>query len=245
LRKRPFVFGAAWAVAVALAVGLTHFYVRPAVQSRLAGDEKHAGAREALAANPAYAALRAHEPALFAQLSTDYAAAAGDPARLAVFSRSAHATISRVATQRIAQASQDALLALMRDMLANLKLLRASSGADCHAYLFPESSGPPDMSRHVDAQAQQRTLELMADVIRTAATDPAPPPDRARVERALGPVVDAVYAQFGSDAQVLSHAEDPAVDRAKVCAVAVSLYERVLSLPPDDAAAVIRSMTQL
>ena len=53
-----------------------------------------------------------------------------------------------------------------------------------------------------------------------------------------------MYAEFGDKTQVLSHAEEPNVDRQLVCMVSVALYEKVMALPQADAAAVIRSMSQ-
>ena len=44
---------------------------------------------------------------------------------------------------------------------------------------------------------------------------------------------------------MLSHAEDPRADRAKVCTITISVYERILQLPPAEASALIRAMTQV
>ena len=43
---------------------------------------------------------------------------------------------------------------------------------------------------------------------------------------------------------MLGHAEDPRVDHIKVCAITIGFYERVLSLPPERATALIRVMAQ-
>jgi hypothetical protein len=67
----------------------------------------------------------------------------------------------------------------------------------------------------------------------------APPQD---VAPKLAPIIDAVYAQFGTDTQMLANAHEPGVDRVKVCDIAISLYERILALPPDDAAMVFTAV---
>jgi len=85
---------------------------------------------------------------------------------------------------------------------------------------------------------------LMSEVIRSAAESPVPQPTADAVKDSLAEVVNGTYAQFGADAQMLGHADDPHTDRAKVCAITIGFYERVLSLPPDRAAALIRVMAQ-
>lgn len=198
-----------------------------------------------LLAQPVYRVLSEHEPATFARLRDEYRRAAGDKSRLDVFTSIANSEISAVATRRIAHASQDTLLALMNDMLGNMQRLQQRPGDDCFRYLFPQIAGPPDTAKLFDPEAQQHTLGLMAEVIRTAAEDPVPLPAPADVQGKLGPIIDAVYAEFGADTQLLSHPEAAGADRTKVCAITISLYERVLKLPPADASALLRSMTQL
>jgi hypothetical protein len=84
----------------------------------------------------------------------------------------------------------------------------------------------------------------MADVIRTSAEHPVSIPPREKVEPLLSPLVNEMYAQFGANTALLSRAEERGIDHATVCAIATTLYEKVMRLPPGDAAAVIRSMTQ-
>jgi hypothetical protein len=189
--------------------------------------------------------LQREEPAVFARLLAEYARVVQDRTRIGVYTQVANSEIGTVATRRIAHASQPALLGLMHDMLGKLQLLRARAPEDCYRYLFPQVAGAPDISRYFDRASQERTLSLMADVIGSAAEKPVPLPDKARVQDLLAPLVNDMYARFGENTALLSHAEEPGVDRKTVCAVSVTLYEKVMSLPPDDAAAVIRSMTQL
>ena len=100
---------------------------------------------------------------------------------------------------------------------------------------------PPDVAQLVDARAQARTFELMGEVIRSAAENPVPLPDPEGVKENLAAVINATYDQFGTDAQMLANAEDPRADRAKVCTITISVYERILRLPPREASELIRS----
>jgi hypothetical protein len=149
------------------------------------------------------------------------------------------------ATQRLGRASQESVLALMHDMLGTAGALAARPDDSCFRYWFPLVSGPPDIARNVDAASQANTLTLMANVIESAATEPVALPEPDTVKDNLASIINATYEQYGADAQLIAHADDPDVDRAKVCTITISVYERILKLPPADSSALIRAMTQL
>jgi len=201
-------------------------------------------AESALLAQPVYQVLKKHEPALFDELVAEYRVYQRDEERPEQFVNFANEKISTVATHALAHASQDAVLALVKDMLATGKALQAKPGDICFRFWFPKISGPPDIAQSIDARTQSHTLDLMGEVIRTAAENPVPQPDAAAIKDSMAEVVNGTYEQFGADAQMLAHAEDPRVDRARVCAITVGFYERVLRLPPEKASALIRVMAQ-
>jgi hypothetical protein len=231
-------------LAVVLVAGLAAFFAL-LILPRITGSWAAPQARADLLKTPVYVQLQKHEPVVFESLVAEYALVLRGKVSAQRYTDDANAAISTVATQRIAHASDAALLALMQDMLDKLQLLRARSPDDCYRYLFPKVAGPPDIRRWFDGASQARTLGLMADVIRTSAESPVEVPARFRVEPLLGPVINDIYAQFGENTQLISRAEEPGVNRATVCAVSVTLYEKVMRLPPADAAAVIRTMTQM
>ena len=244
LRRRELRPGQSAVIAAACVIAgaaLLHFAVSPAVADAWASRR----ARAELLAVPVYRVLEKHEPAVFGRLLAEYALVVRDRSRIDIYTHVANTEIASVATQRIARASDPALLALMQDMLDKLQLLRARSPEDCYRYLFPKVAGPPDLARWFDGASQSRTLERMAEVIRTSAEQPVVLPPRARVEGLLSPLVNEMYAQYGENTALLGRAEEPGVNRATVCAIATTLYEKVMRLPPADASAVIRSMTQL
>ena len=202
-------------------------------------------AQAALLKQPIYRVLKKHEPALYGDLLNEYRTYQRGEDRPENFLNLANSQISLAATQRLAHASQDSVLALMQDMVATAKKLQGKPGDACFRYWFPQVSGPPDIAQLIDARSQAHTLDLMAEVIRSAAENPAPLPDPEAVKGNLTAVVNATYDEFGADAQMLSHAEDPRADHAKVCTITISVYERILRLPPAQAGDLIRAMTQV
>jgi len=220
---------------------LFYFIVAPAATDSWAERQ----ARTDLLAIPVYAVLEKYEPIVFERLLAEYERVVRDPARIDEYTDVANTEISSIATKHIAHASDAAVLALMQDMLDKLQLLRARSPEDCYRYLFPKAAGPPELARWFERASQSHTFALMADVIRTSSESPVQIPPRERVEPLLGPIINGIYAQYGESTSLLSRAEEPGVNHATVCAVSVTLYEKVMQLPPADAAAVIRTMTQM
>ena len=202
-------------------------------------------AESALLAQPVYRVLEKHEPAVFEKLVDAYKVYVRDETRRENFVNLANAEISLTATRSLAHASQAAVLGLMNDMVATARLLQQAPGDTCFRYWFPQVSGPPDVARYIDEKTQAHTLALMGEVIRSAAESPAPLPSPDAVKDNLANVINATYEKYGADAQMIAHAEDPRVDRAKVCTITIAVYERIMSLPPADSSALIRAMTQL
>lgn len=202
-------------------------------------------ARSALLKQPVYHVLEKYEPQLFDKLVEEYKVYERNESRREDFVNFANYEISLAATQSLAHASQESVLALVGDMVATARKLEKQPGETCFRYWFPQVSGPPDVAKYIDAQAQAHTLELMGEVIRSAQENPAPLPDAAAVDTNLANVINATYEQYGTDAQMIAHAEDARVDRKKVCTITISVYDRILKLPPKQSGELIRAMTQV
>jgi hypothetical protein len=202
-------------------------------------------AESALLKQSVYRVLKKHEPELYDKLVTEYRVYARDETRRENFVNLANSEISLTATRHLAHASQDAVVALMKDMIATARRLQKEPGDACFRYWFPQVSGPPDIARYIDAASQAHTLDLMGEVIRSAAESPTPLPAAEAVKDNLANVINGTYEQYGADAQMISHAEDPRADRAKVCTITISVYERIMSLPPAESSALMRAMTQI
>jgi hypothetical protein len=202
-------------------------------------------AETALLKQPVYRVLKKHEPGVYENLVNEYKVYARDEARRENFINLANSEISVAATRNLAHASAASVLALMKDMVATARRLQQVPGDTCFRYWFPQVLGPPDVAKYIDEKAQAHTLELMGEVIRSAAESPAPLPPPGSVKDNLANVINSTYEKYGTDAQMIGHADDPRVDRSKVCTITISVYERILSLPPADSSALIRAMTQL
>jgi len=201
-------------------------------------------AESELLKQPVYQVLKKHERTLFDEIVAEYKVYQRDEEKREQFVNFASARIAETATKALAHASQESILAMVGDMLATGKILQGKPGDTCFRFWFPKVSGPPEIAKSMDVARQDHSLELMGEVIRSAAENPVPQPDADAVKDSLAEVVNGTYEQFGADAQMLGHVDDARVDRAKVCVVTVGFYERVLRLPPERASALIRVMAQ-
>jgi hypothetical protein len=202
-------------------------------------------AESALLEQPVYRILKKHERAVFDTLVEEYKVYERDETRRENFVNLANSEITLTATRNLAHASDASVLALMKDMVATARRLQNTSGDACFRYWFPQVSGPPDVAKYIDEKAQAHTLDLMGEVIRSAAESPVELPSPDAVKDNLANVINATYEQYGSDAQMIAHAEEPGVDRAKVCTITLSVYDRILNLPPAQSSALLRAMTQI
>src|SRR5688500_160221 len=190
-----------------------------------------------------YRVLKKHEPAAYSKILAEYKRAVADPAQMGAFMSLVMSEVSTVTSRRMGTASQDSLVALMREMLGNLRVLQ-KDGDSCFRYLFPHVAGPADFAKHFDEAAEGRSLALLAEVIRTSAETPAEAPPPHVAPGKLVTVVQAPAAALRDDATMLGIVAAPGVDRQKVCAITISLYDRILRMSEADAAMVLRSLAQ-
>ncbi len=202
-------------------------------------------AESTLLAQPVYKILKKHERGIYDDLLEEYRVYQRGEEGPEKFINLANSQISLAATQSLAHASNESVLALMQDMVNTAKKLEGKPGDACFRYWFPQVAGPPDIAQFVPAADQKHTLDLMGEVIRSSAEQPQPLPEPEAVKDNLSNVINATYEKYGADAQMVGHASDERVDRGKVCTITISVYERILALQPKQASELLRAMTQV
>ena len=110
-------------------------------------------AESTLLEQPVYRVLKKHEPAVFDKLVAEYKLYAREETRRENFINLANSEITLVATRSLAHASQDAVLALMKDMIGTARRLQKVPGDACFRYWFPQVSGP---ARHRQVHRRSR-----------------------------------------------------------------------------------------
>lgn len=142
--------------------------------------------------------------------------------------------VSGLLGRRAPHASDEVLIEFGLYLVDSLQELSELGADACYGYLFPaETGGRVTLSREM----VERELEVLADVIESAARGPRAIPTVEEV----GADLTEVFASFGDeDIAVLSGgAADPA-RRARACEVSLTLYRKVVALPPERAARLLR-----
>ena len=137
-------------------------------------------AESALLAQPVYRVLKKHERALFDELAAEYRVYQRDE------ERRSSSSICQRAHQRDCDARAGECLAGVGAGAGaghaghRRARCRASQGTPVFDSGFRKVAGPPDIAQSVDAGVQAHTLDLMAEVIRSAAENPVaqPAPER-------------------------------------------------------------------
>ena len=150
-------------------------------------------AQALLLEQPVYRILQQHQGELFDDLANEYLLYRRDEVSRDQFINYANGEISAVATRALAHASQESVLALVSDMVATAKSLQASGVMPVFATGSPRWPALPTLRSWSSRAPRQRTLELMGEVIRSAAETPVPLPEAEGVKEDLATVVNATY----------------------------------------------------
>ena len=130
-------------------------------------------AESALLEQPVYRVLKKHEPVVYEKLVTEYKTFRREETSREAFINFANSEINLAATQQPgARLARRGAGAHRRTCWPPRGNCRRRPGDVCFRYWFPLVSGPPDVAKYIEPAAQAHTLELMGEVIRSAAEDP-------------------------------------------------------------------------
>jgi hypothetical protein len=134
-------------------------------------------------------------------------------------------------------ASDAAAVELGRRLVSALESLRSRDPQQCYRFLFPVVAGPPSGGA---SSADEGILAALRAVVASARDGSAEPLDRGAARKQLDAAFARLHERHGTDVDVLRHAQDPGVDRARVCAMTIALYAELVALPPHAAGQALR-----
>jgi hypothetical protein len=150
--------------------------------------------------------------------------------------------IGALVTRYIPHASDEAIVRYMIAMIQEIEELANKDPDLCYQFLFPDRYGSPDSTKYFKPDTQRADLNALADVIRTAAEQPQPEPDKTQGEALLKKVMSSFYEAHGEEAQLLRDPFAPGIDKGKVCNLIAELYREALKLPQKDRGLLLRYM---
>jgi hypothetical protein len=181
--------------------------------------------------------VKTREPAQFSALITKLEAAIAKGMPVEQLRAVSLNWIGGLRAKYIPYAEDGAVIALIKLVLDEAESVAGQDRAACHAVL--RGGAVPGAERAIGLMPKtlrQREPEILADIF--ASADPARPlPDAAHTYL----LFDQVVARMGEDGALLGQASDPAISPEIGCRVSLSLYRALLTLSPQDGAALFKS----
>ncbi len=199
-------------------------------------------ARSLLASERLYEALRKADPAAHEELVRAVHAKLVEGRSLAD-ARSATSPIVVAAYGRqIANASDEAILAVGRARVLQLSDLQSASGPACLALVLRKDGElAAEGARHLGPETRRVTVESMADVLESA-TPGRPAVDPAGKERLLVRAIRVARQEAGGDVAEAVLRGDGSLEPGDACRGVLLAHRAILRMPVGDAAALLRAL---
>jgi hypothetical protein len=109
--------------------------------------------------------------------------------------------------------------------------------------LYPHKSGEAGSgTEYPSPEAGDETLQLLQNVVLSAAKKPQQVPDGMKSNELLQPILINLGKKYGSDLSILQGTARDSSERKKVCEMVTEMYREILARPPADASTVLRSL---
>lgn len=188
---------------------------------------------------PVYLTLKKQLPALYQQIEENIEQDIQEGVPLQSTIDSLKSVIAELVAKRVMSTPDKEILDYARVIIDELKYLQKNNSEDCFKALFPQVEGGIDPSRALSPSLNKRELEAL-NAILLASDRPSSPFDFDGSKARLEALLDELYPDYGDDILMIARPDDPEVDKSKVCAITISLYDRVMALPPHEAADLMR-----
>lgn len=211
---------------------------------QVAGLENERQFETSLLKEPLYQVLRDREPQAYEAFMREMRAALSSGASLAEVRSKTVPLLGEVFQRRIPFASDDALAAYFRLIIAQGTALQKVSPDVCFGWAFPgydQKSAPT--RRYYSSETDEMERDVVAQVLATADTSRSIP-SAGEVGPALAKARLALKRSVGPAAKLLAEMSDKtklaAMNRSDGCRVIIGYYSSVLQLPRRDGARAMR-----
>jgi hypothetical protein len=215
-------------------------------QFAISGFGNHTVAREELAqelgTTRIYRAVKGREPKLFDQLVDITYAALNNGRSMDDVRRDTLPLITKLYVASLPLSSRDALLRNARLMAAEYRALQSAPGRTCLDYASKgDAASATAAVQFLSREIKHEELEAMADAIESR-VDLLPVPKIEDVQPEIQAAIQIASEKVGNDIELVARLDDPSIDAAAGCRAAVALFDALVSLPPENAARVLRAM---
>jgi hypothetical protein len=221
--------------AVALALG------REVVEPRIQASQVEAKLLEM----PVYRAMQQFEPDSYKRILTALENGIANKQPLEQMWSITRPVVGEVTIKRLPHASDDVIIKFASHFVSATTLLHSKGGNACFSYINPAPGEAPDFTALLGKDAAQRELDLVAEIVTSAAGKMRTPVSETETAADVQAVIRNLAKKY-SEAELsgLQNLNTPGIDKRKYCLIIADLYSEAMALPEPRSSRLLRYLLQ-
>ncbi|MDO5652564.1 MAG: hypothetical protein Q4G39_00435 [Brachymonas sp.] len=190
---------------------------------------------------PSVAALKQYDPQAYEVLKTEFEQGVKRGTRQEELVVHMQARMGELMRERLPRASNASVVAYFTPVVTAMEAIHAKDPEACLQILGGVNTRA--LSRNVSSDLQLKTDDALAEVIKSAATNPQSPPDQQEVQALMAGISKKVMQRHTSAiAQVMERGGSPSSSKELMCSITLDTMHEVLTLPEEQAGMLLRGM---
>jgi hypothetical protein len=224
-------------VVFAIALSLGREFVEPRVQAQRV--------ESALLDMPVYRALQQHEPEAYGRIRSALEDGIANKRPQEHILTTTRPVVAEVTARRLPYASDDVLVKFGEHFVLTTTLLYSKGGTACFSYINPAPGEALDFTALLGKEVAQQELNLIADIVVSAAGKTRPAVTEATATQDVEAVIGKLLSKYSQeDIAALQSPTSPNVDKRKYCQVIADLYKESIALPAPRNGQLLRYLMQ-
>jgi hypothetical protein len=192
-----------------------------------------------------YRALQQHEPEAYKKIQSAIEDGIANKRPKEQMWAATRPVIGEVTARRLPHASDDVLVKFGEHVVFATMLLHSKGGNACFSYINPGASEALDFTVLLGKDAAQKELELVADLVVSAAGKTRPAVTEAEAAPDAQAVIGKLLSKYSQeDIAALEKPNSPNIDKRRYCEVIADLYKEAIALPEPRNGRLLRYLMQ-
>ncbi len=224
-------------VVFAAALALGRELVEPRIQAQQVESK--------LLEMPVYRAMQQYEPDSYKKILTSLEQGIANKQPLEQMWSATRPVVGEVTTRRLPHASDAVLVKFAGHIISATTILHSKGGNACFSYINPAPGEALDFTALLGKDAAQQELDLVAEVVTSAAGKTRP----SVAETDAAPDVESVIGRLlrkytKEELAGLQNLQAPGIDKRKYCEIIADLYREAIALPEPRNSRLVRYLLQ-
>jgi hypothetical protein len=190
---------------------------------------------------PAYSSLKKNEPGIYKDMLNSLAEGIKTGANQEQANSIMRTEMGRIINSKLPHASGKAIVTYIKSMIKQIDELQSQGGDLCFKFLYPKIGGGVNALKVFTQETINIQLAAVDEIIKTSNSKRDIPTEN-EIMPDLDAVFDKLIEKYGEDASIIDNPTANNVDKVKACNINRDLYNHIVELPVDQAAALLRWM---